>query len=283
MSFLACFVNNVFEQTISEEINYSCNQIGCRVIETLLPFANDQVIIRYIDAFSSDLRPLCSERFASHVLQALVSISCLKSIQDDAENKKTYKEFTLKVSKFILNNLEDYVSDIYANHVIRTVFTSLSGLLVEDNKKSNIVVKEVDTPDEYQEIVKDFVTRLTSWPHFKDLPYEEITSGLLQVLLKALRKIDLKQLKGVQKKLLTGSYAVLDDETKLPQVFNSKPATMLLEMSLNVSTSKTFTLIYENCFKGHLTILSKKKENNISVQRLLSNCPEKNDVSMCQI
>lgn len=127
-------MNNVFEQTINEEINYSCNQIGCRLIETLLPFANDDVIIRYINAFSSDLRPLCSDRFASHVIETLISISCLRSLKNE-DNNVDFKNFTIKISKFILNNLEDYVNDIYGNHLIRTILLKLSGLTIDGNKK----------------------------------------------------------------------------------------------------------------------------------------------------
>lgn len=247
----------------------------------LLPFANDEVINRFIQAFSSDLRPLCSDRFASHVIEALISISCQKSLDEknvNEENRTQFKNFSTKISKFILNNLEDYVNDTYGNHLIRTILLKLSGLSI-DNKKNGTITKLFDSIDDYIEIVKEFVNRLISWPHFKDLPYNELTSGLLQVLLQVLHEIDLKLLKTVQKKLLVESYAVLDDNSKMPQVFDNVPATMLLETSLNVSTTKTYLPIYENCFKGHLGVLVKKKENNLAVQKLLNNCKDKAEVS----
>lgn len=256
--------------------------MGCRVIETLLPFAKDEVVERFITAFSPDLRPLCSDRFASHVLQTLFAISCLKSTQntdDTSEESKTKcKDFTLKLSKFLLNNLEDYINDTYGNHIIRTILSSLCGLAKENkNVKTEESVEKI--PEEYLEIVKDYVERLISWPHFKDLPYNEISSGLLQILLEALYKVNLKLLKKVQKKLIDESYAVASEENGLPDVFDSKPATMLLESSLNVSTSKIYTKLYSDCFKGHLDVLAKRKQNNFSVQKLLNNCQDKTEVS----
>lgn len=277
--FSVIFANNVFEQTENEEINYSCNQIGCRVIETLLPFANVQVLERFIKAFSTNLRPLCSDRFASHVLEALLSICCSKSLENskNEEEKKVCKEFTLKLSKFLLNNIEDYVNDTYGNPIIRTVLKNLSGLPKEEKKDAPAVdVKE--TPLEYQEIVKEYVTRLTSWPHFKDLPYNQLTSGLLQILLQAIHKLDIKLLRSVQKKLLEESFEVKSDGNKLPDVFDSKPATMLLETSINLATSKMYTQIYAKCFIGNLEVLAKKRESNFTVQKLLNNCSEKTEV-----
>lgn len=265
--FVVIFANNVFEQTENEETNYSRNQIGCRVIETLIPYANDEVLDRYTEAFSSELRPLCSDRFASYVLQALIKTCFDKSLpndsKDDLTDTKKHKRFVIKISKFLLNNLEDYVNDIYGNHIMRTVFECLSN----------------GNDEEYREIVKEYSIRLTSWPHFKDLPYNEITSGLLQILLESLRKIDMKMLSLVQTKLLEESYAVKSDPNdELLDVFNSKPAMMLLETSLNLSTSEIYSQIHDKCFSERIAVLAQKRETNFTVQKLLNNCKEEDQV-----
>ncbi|KRT82157.1 hypothetical protein AMK59_3740, partial [Oryctes borbonicus] len=117
------FVENVFQQTENEEVSCSCNQVGCRVIEMLLPFANDSIIERYMNAFGEQLRPLCSDRFASHIIEALLKESCKRSLDKNANDdvREKFKGFTIKISKFLLNNLEDFAWDTYGNHIIRSV------------------------------------------------------------------------------------------------------------------------------------------------------------------
>ncbi|KAG5894944.1 hypothetical protein JTB14_023293 [Gonioctena quinquepunctata] len=129
------FVNNVFEQTETQEVNCSCNQVGCRIIEMLIPFASDDALKKFMEAFSSEIRPLCTDRFASHVLEALVMQSCSRSLDRKSRSEEMlqyFHQFTLKISKFLLNNLEDYVWDTYGNHVIRTCLKNLSQLPKEE-------------------------------------------------------------------------------------------------------------------------------------------------------
>lgn len=280
-------MNNVFEETKNEEANYSSNQIGCRVIETLLPFANCDVLFRYITAFGDNLRVYCGDPFASHVLQALVKICCKKSLEENEEiTKNKLKDFSVKVGKFLLNNIEDYIGDMYGNHIIRTVFEAFIGKYEENKVDKGFKIEKEEKikliiPEEYTEVVKEYANRLIVWPHFKDLPYNELSSGLLQILLVVLKEINLKLLKTVVKKLIDESFAVKsesEENSELPDVFSSKPATFLLEKTITVASAKHFTQIYSKCFVGHLATLAKMKGCNISVQKLLQNCEEKTEV-----
>ncbi|KAF5290920.1 hypothetical protein FQR65_LT11502 [Abscondita terminalis] len=262
------FVNNVFQHTEDQEINCCCNQVGCRVIQTFLPFAGESHLRRYMDTLFSDLRPLCSDPFASHVLQTLVDISCQKSLDKDVDDdfKEYCKMTTIKISKFLLNNLEDYVWDKYGNHIIRTVVKNLSCS---------------DSSEEYISIVKEYGMRLISWPQFNDLCYSEITSGLLQVLLANFEKVDKKLLKKYLVKLLNESFTKVSEiEVKpstsmLPDAFTSKSMIMLLETGIEVAGPKLYTQIYAMCFVNRLLTLSKMKSTNFAVQKLLNHCKEK--------
>jgi nucleolar protein 9 len=64
----------VFDETIDEEVNYSCNQLASAALEKLLPAANDTALRRFIEAFGQNLRPICSDPYASHVLEKLLLI-----------------------------------------------------------------------------------------------------------------------------------------------------------------------------------------------------------------
>ncbi|KAK4886040.1 hypothetical protein RN001_002311 [Aquatica leii] len=270
------FVNNVFQHTEDQEINCCCNQVGCRVIQTFLPFANDTYLKRYMDILLSDLRPLCSDPFASHVIQTLLDIACQKSFEKDIEKdfRESCKTATIRISKFLLNNLEDYVWDSYGNHIIRTVLKNLTCL----KNDSHVSI------DEYKSIVREFGNRLISWPQFNSLPYSELTSGLLQILLNALAVIDPKLLGSYLTKFLNESFTKISQTEyentstdTLPDAFMSKPVIMLLECCLEVATPKLYTQIYIQCFANKLLRLSKIKNTNFAVQKLLNQCKEKSE------
>jgi nucleolar protein 9 len=84
----------------------------------------------------------------------------------------------MKVSKFVLNNLEDFVWDSHANHVIRTVTECLGGIssaAVAGNYKKHTQPKikiaepsiKNKIPPEYSELLKELVHRLSAWPQFQ--------------------------------------------------------------------------------------------------------------------
>lgn len=279
-------MNNVFEQTVDQEINCCCNQVGCRVIEMLLPFASNDVLRRYMKCFGEELRPLCSDRFATHVIEKLVAESAKKSLKLKSENEDDInlncKEFVLKVSRFLLNNLEDFLWDTYGNHVIRTCLESLTQISTENKAKSFIKTEEsdinVELPEEYIEVVKDYCERIMHWPQFGELCQTDVTSGFLQSLLKSLKKTDKKLLKTLLKKLLSTNFAPQDEKVDLPSIFLSKPAMMVLETALEVTKSKMFTQIYAKCFSGRLVKLATTRSTNFTVQKLIMNCKEKTEV-----
>ncbi|XP_044746447.1 nucleolar protein 9 [Coccinella septempunctata] len=279
------FVDNVFQQTENQEIQCSCNQIGCRVIEMLLPFASDDVMKKFMDSFGKELRPLCSDKFASHILEELVTQSCKRSSQN-IDMKEEYKEFTLKISKFLLNNLEDFLWDPYANHIIRTCLQNLSNIPKEDPKSKDNdkkKLKEEAEDDsivpEYADVVIEYGERLLTWPQFPDLCKNEKTSGFLQILLKALKKVSSKLLKKYMKKLLE-CFAPEDDNAdlnKLPPVFLATSSLMVLEVYLQVAPKKYFSQIYIKCFAGRLFKLSKIRNTNFAVQKLITHCQDKSE------
>lgn len=175
--FSVTLANNVLETCAGKEIHFSSNQVGSRVIEALLGFTNPDLFESFTNQFAQNFRPICSDRFASHVLQKLVEVSFLRSVsklQPDtdeplikksrsetdedlserkfnlksdytAEHIKHCSEFVQKTAKFLLNNLEDFVWDVNANFIIRTALLNLVGIKQEeydfgksDKKKINL-------------------------------------------------------------------------------------------------------------------------------------------------
>lgn len=348
-------------------MTFSCNQLGCRIIEQLLPYASPENLERYIEAFTDQIRILSTDNFSSFVLEQLLCVCCSRATQhlqiepeldddetDEPATKKVKTDkpvtekkdivvypqehidkchaFTIKVAKYLLNNLEDFVWDPSANRMLRTSIKCLGGVISapcekpksnlfgnanpeENNKNANkhampLVYRQV--PAEFKEIVKEHGNRLSQWPQFKDMPYETLTSGLLQMLVFALKNTSKKLFRVVVKKLLDESFAPdswlnsqdddkkdvkidLDNENEngdgekedislkplnLPPVFDSDPAVRLLEAVLHVARSKLYTQIYAKCFINRLAILSGMPGLNFTVQRLFDNCAVKEEVKI---
>lgn len=259
--------DNVLEQTVDKEVHISSNQIACTIIETLLPFARDENFERFQRQFAATFRPICSDKFASHILQKLVTVSMLRAIaplnqatteetSDEPASKKRRttalpnereynltnefsethrqhcREFVEKVSKFLLNNLEDFVWDTYGSHVMRTCFDSLTG--IHQVKKSFITNepdiskpqpddKRLTVPDEWLEILQEYATRLQAWPQFADFPYDELSSGLLQGLCIALYSRDKNMVKHLGKKLLNDAFLTTVKDAEGEPAGDEKP------------------------------------------------------------
>lgn len=245
------------ERTKDDELNIAGNQLGCRVIELLLPFASAEDLERYMDVFTPELRKLCSDAYTSHVVETLLRVSCERAtehlqnednteIKDEKEEEETPKkkrkkekkpeskyskehvqnchDFTIKICKYALNNLEDFVWDSYANHILRSATKCLSGITLLPGEKPKVNMFVIPSkvnkgipphekltykpvPQDFKDLVTEFATRLTSWPQFKDLPYKNLTSALLQVLLFAMKNVDKSLTKTLITRLLNESFA----------------------------------------------------------------------------
>ncbi|XP_033153236.1 nucleolar protein 9 [Drosophila mauritiana] len=234
--------NNVFEQTHDQEIHLASNQIVSKALESLVGFVDDVQLERFFSKFGDNLRPMCSDRFASHVLQKMLEIAFLRGVgksavqdtsdaasankrakPDAAQEEEEYnlqadftedhrekcRQFVLRISKFMLNNLEDFVWDACASHIMRTAILCLVGMHVPKiafEKGGTEIAKHrkmYSVPDEWQEVMKEFPQRLEMWPQFGDFPYQDHSSSLLGVICLALSVVDKSMLKHFAKKILT--------------------------------------------------------------------------------
>lgn len=168
MFFSETLVTNVLDRTKGDEINIVSNQLGSRVIELLLPYASAEDLERFTDAIDPHLRKMASDNFTSHVIETLLRVSCNRAtehLQESTEEEvpkkkiklesKKYSEehikkcydYTIKMCKYVLNNLEDFVWDSYANHILRSALKCLSGITLlpgEKPKMNSMAIKNVD-------------------------------------------------------------------------------------------------------------------------------------------
>lgn len=62
----------MFDETVDQEVSYSCNQLASATLEKLLPAASDTVLQRFMKVFGQNLHLLCSDPYGSYVLQKLL-------------------------------------------------------------------------------------------------------------------------------------------------------------------------------------------------------------------
>lgn len=293
------FVNNVFEQTKDHEIDYAKNQIGSRVIDSLMKYASFDVINRFANSFMDNLRPICSDRFASHVLQKIMIVCAergTRGLNKTAKNQadavdvdeaqlNVYNEWTLKFCKYLMNNMEDFVWDTYANHIVRTVIELLGGLVVDSDSSENrskkgagpdLSLRKV-VPREYTDLLLEVCKRLSSWPQLPEFPRNELTSGLLQVLIYSMKDVDKKASKTLVKKVVSDCFDS-KDETRISSAFDNESSMRLLEGCIAAARPKTYTQIYAKFFVNRMEKLSLMVGANFTVQRLFNHCQVKEEL-----
>ncbi|XP_055855596.1 uncharacterized protein LOC129918874 [Episyrphus balteatus] len=255
--------NNVLEQTKEKEIHLASNQVVSRVLENCLGFCDPEHLEGLFDIFGEGVRPICSDQHASHVLEKLLETAAIRALgeaaisskkDEDASNppkkgkfevvhdykynmthefdeahREKCSAFFLRISKFLLNNLEEFVEQTYANHLLRSAILGLSGLFIpksiyykgkmvtnlerltgtkQGHRQGELLLMKTifQVPAEWKEVLMEFPERLQMWPQYKDLPYKYITSGLLQVICLALDTVDKKALEDFGKKLITDCF-----------------------------------------------------------------------------
>lgn len=291
---------NVYQEIAGREIDCACNQVGSLVLDLLLRHADLEAIQRLTRAFESSLRRLSSDRFASHILQKILTVcadrgnraatSSAKSAGETSTNEESadaavdvkpseaqsYNDIVLKLSRYVLNNSEEFVFDTYANHVLRTVIECLAGLIEEPNegkKKSTMpdLARRRPVVQDYRDLLIQSCDRLQKWPQFCQFGREQLTSGLVQCVLYSLKDVDSDLLKTVIKKITRKCFKTEDGE-KLPSIFDSQYSVRILEACLAVAQPETFKKLYENFFAENLAHLCSTRDTNFSVQKLLDYC-----------
>ncbi|XP_049538785.1 nucleolar protein 9 [Anopheles darlingi] len=93
--------NNVLGQLEGKEIRTSSNQLGSRVLENLLTYADEETFARLMDTLAEHFRVVCCDSFASHVLQRVLYVAMLRTVaplQEQPEQEHDEKAAELKES-----------------------------------------------------------------------------------------------------------------------------------------------------------------------------------------
>ncbi|XP_012283949.1 nucleolar protein 9 [Orussus abietinus] len=287
------FANNFSQEAAGHEVDYARNEVGSKVLEMLLDIGTLEIINRLVDALWGSLRPVCCDRYASHVVQKIIYVCADRGNKNEEapvegvkkeqsedntlkdSERESYDKVALKLSRYVINNMEEFMWDTYANHVLRTVVEALGGFTKKRHQNKKTVMpsfeSKLNMKKEYTELLVDFCKRIYKWPQFPQLGQDELTSGLLQVVLLSLKGVD-STLGDTIIKRITESCFTDNEGEQLSSAFQSECYVRLLEACLMAAGPDIYNFIYEKFFAGHLYQLLKSEGTAFSVQQLLDNC-----------
>ena len=178
--FAEIFVANVFEQTYDKEMDLMCNQVISKILEKLLPMAKPETFHHFAEIALKEMRIVCTDPYASHVLEKIMLIALSRvpvdgTEQSEGSHAQFCKKWLLSTCQFAFNNIEDFIADIYASHIVRTSIQCVSGvqvgvLLMKSRRSRNhLKGKEGEDPLSRQypplslDLLRDFAERFISW------------------------------------------------------------------------------------------------------------------------
>ncbi|XP_070490877.1 nucleolar protein 9 [Chironomus tepperi] len=310
-NFIEAIPDNQFEAVAQ-------HGLGSKVIDSLIGFSSSENFEKFTSNLSS--RKLYTDIKSTFVLECCMRIATIRalanesikdesSVDDEPATKKgkyvkrsTDIEYNLKLdvkpehiqycnelvmrlSKFVLNNIEDLLKS-QGNHFVRTCLLSLSGIINIKSHDRN-APNQINLVTDYQktinpewiEIACDFATRIIQWPQFADLAFDEKSSTFLQILCQVLHNIKqqdtLKKLiKAIMKKCFMdeeeeGQEEASDEKNfEILKPFTNRSAQFLLESVIQYCDEKQFLKIYNRYFKDYIVQMS-DTSFNFTVQRLI--------------
>lgn len=282
------FVVNVFEQTAGKEMDLICNQVVSKVMEKLLPLAKNETLEFFADLLLQNMRIICTDPYASHVLEKVMRI-CLEKISktnpDDGMDQ--HSAFCLKwlssASRYAFNNVEEFISDIYASHILRTSLECLSGVeldtLLMKSYRSRRHIDHTASSDgipkyesaEFVTMLRDFGERFASWPQLHDMVRSQDSSAVIQTVLFCLNKTA----PDLCKKLLVFLVKDILSAIQPDDMFSSSAVVHTLEACVVVSDDEIFRQLYQTHFKGRLKALAENFDLKFSVVKLLEAVKDK--------
>lgn len=136
------FVENVFTQVESNELELFCDLIVSRTMEKLIVYLSDAQIRKVMQNIEEHFCKIAMDKFGSHVLQSLICVipkairserSKVRQTEQEVKDLKSAEKLFLSLCDCLKENLSELVNHIYGSHVVRTAFEVLGGVKVADN------------------------------------------------------------------------------------------------------------------------------------------------------
>lgn len=255
---------------------------------------------------------LVKSKFGSKYSLIFLSVQvmriCLETISKTNPDEDEHAAFCLKwlssVSRYAFNNVEEFISDIYASHILRTSMQCLSGMEVDmllmKSYRSRRHLDQTEASDalpkyecaEFVSMLRDFGERFAAWPQLHGIesifkttfvtqltrPFESLdmvlsqdSSAVIQTVLFCMNK----SAPDICQKLVNVLVKNILSEMEADDIFSSSAVVHVLEVCLTVSDEEIFRHLYQSYFKGRLKSLAENFDLKFSVLKLLEAAKDK--------
>lgn len=271
--------NSLGSETEGKEVDLSSNQLVSRVIESILPMASEETIVRFGEAFTPSLRTIVSDSFASHVLEKLLEVTSSTKWRT-SEKLTTWFE---KTSMYVLNNFEDFTFDKYGSFVMKKVLECLSGLVEAPSDPVALKFKVFrnsvgielfglrQANPKWEKMLHTFATRFAAWPQLNDLKERAETSRLVQNVIQTVNRTTIKGSKELVKQLILRVLETLPGSLDAGDNVHH-----IIEACLSAADKEMFGKIFDKYYKGHLADYCTGQ--CYTLQKLISRAPDNKTV-----
>jgi len=282
------FVANVFKQMEGKERQLAGHKLASRVIELLLPHALPTVVEIFCKGLTEDLRIVCTDPFASFVLEKLLIMACFR---DNVDKSEELLKWVQKVCKYLCNNFDGFSDNRFASHVLTTGIQCVTGIRIV--KKGDANFKD-GSKNKFNAQSRSDSNKTEGYESMTSYQFsgDPVLSDCIDILQEKILQLEASQIRidavslAVQSALECFSKTSEEVRTKtvvkslqksffrnVDHFLDCQPMVRLLETMIGcaVPFPHLSTQIHHDIFTGNWLKLSKHNQGNFLVQSFLKN------------
>ncbi|XP_064466921.1 nucleolar protein 9-like [Ornithodoros turicata] len=196
------------------------------------------------------------------------------------------KFWTLRVGRFCLNNLKEFMFNPLACHVTRTVIQVLGGCMVDDEIMRNKKAKQCDwgvetaeaceptgetydVPEEFVVLLHQFVSAFMEDTDLASVMKSSMASPLLQTLLAIFHSKDKEALVSLLDYIGNFIFSGSSGESGFPPALSDTSASYVVEKLFKYGPPEYISKVWKEHLQGHLLKMAIHPVANFCAQRLL--------------
>lgn len=191
--------------------------------------------------------------------------------------------WVLRMGRFCMENLKEFMLSPLASHVTRTVVQVLGGCNVESilarNRKGKSdeavdeqkkeAIEAIEVPKEFVELLREFTVALKDLPDLLGIIKNNVTSLLVQALMIVLRAKDEEALASLVEHIGKTVFVHPPQDGGLAPALLDTSASFMVEKVLKYSSPESFSKLWKDHLSGHLLKMAVHPVANFCVQRAI--------------
>ena len=281
------FIANLFEQVVKDgPVRVFCDKVASRVLEKVFqkcPVTPGNIMM-LMKEIQSNLSEICSNSSGSHTLEAFLLQAVQECKRGSNSASRAVEESVLNVCSSVLESFEEYLTDFWANHVVRCLLQVLSGVRVADgivrsktcaayrsknamsvqsvrkkpsqHQQQHHVLDRRDVPEQFVACLDRFGKKLCKRKPLEDLLCDENVSPVYEVALVVLTEKSPERGQKLVKKILKCTELCSKSPEEKVEVLESLPSlfcdtigSRVIEVLVEVLSPELLQMVYHQSFR----------------------------------